>query len=81
MLDMCMFRHDFPLFLHNLLLTLTPNSFFLRFMYLFLERGEGRENERERNINVREISIASHMPPPGDLACNPGVCPDQESNR
>ena len=24
------------------------------FIYLFLERGEGREEERERNINVRE---------------------------
>ena len=24
------------------------------FIYLFLERGEGREKERERNIDVRE---------------------------
>ena len=24
------------------------------FVYLFLERGEGREKERERNVNVRE---------------------------
>ena len=29
--------------------------FFLKYsMYFFLERGEGREKERERNINVRE---------------------------
>ena len=27
-------------------------SFFKDFIYLFLERGEGREKERERNINV-----------------------------
>ena len=27
-------------------------SSFKDFMYLFLERGEGREKERERNINV-----------------------------
>ena len=29
-------------------------SFFKDFIYLFLERGEGREKERERNTNVRE---------------------------
>ena len=39
-------------------------DYFLRF-YLFLERGEGREKERERNINVREIHplVASLMHP------------------
>ena len=32
-------------------------------MYLFLERGEEREKDRERNIYVREKhpSVASHM--------------------
>ena len=29
-------------------------SFFKDFIYLFFERGEGREKERERNTNVRE---------------------------
>ena len=28
------------------------NVFLKDFVYLFLERGEGREKERERNINV-----------------------------
>ena len=28
------------------------HSFFKDFIYLFLEKGEGREKERERNINV-----------------------------
>ena len=42
------------------------------FIYLFLDRG--RENERERNINV----FASHVPPTRDLAQNPGKCPDGE---
>ena len=28
------------------------SNFFKGFIYLFLERGEGREKERERNINV-----------------------------
>ena len=36
------------------------------FIYLFLERGEGREKEKERNISVRE---------------NPGTFPDWELNR
>ena len=42
--------------------------FFTDFIYLLLQRGEGRGKERERNINVREKhgSIASYMPPTGD---------------
>ena len=38
--------------------------------FLFIERGEGREKEMERNINVREIqgSVTSRMLPTGDLA-------------
>ena len=57
-------------------------NFFKAFIYLFLEKGEGREKE-ERNIDVQEIhgSVASHMPPTGDLAGNPGICPDRESNQ
>ena len=39
-------------------------------MYLFLDRGEGREKEREK-----------HHPAPGNLACNPSTCPDWESNQ
>ena len=44
--------------------------------------GEGREKERERNIDVPEKhrSVASPMPPLGDLACNTGMSPDGESN-
>ena len=52
-------------------------------MYLFLERGEGREKERERNIDVPEKQrlVASCTPPTGDLAHNPGLCPDWELNQ
>ena len=32
--------------------TYTLMHFLKRFYYLFLERGEGREKERERNISV-----------------------------
>ena len=51
--------------------------FFKDFIYLFLERGERREKERERNINV----WLPHGPPTGDLAHNPGMCPDWELNQ
>ena len=62
---------------HLLLLLL----FFLRF-YLSLEREEGREKE-ERNIDISEKHwlVASRTPPAGDLARNPGLCPDWESNQ
>ena len=45
------------------------------FIYLFLDRGEGeREGEKHQWV------AASLMPPTGDLACNPGMCPGWESN-
>ena len=46
------------------------------FIYLFLERGEGRERERERNMDLLFLVHA----PTGDRTCNPGLCPDWESN-
>ena len=47
------------------------------FIYLFLERGEGREEERERNISVRDVDwLPLSRPPTWDLACNLGMCPD-----
>ena len=50
-------------------------------MFIFRERG--REGERERNINMREIhpSLASHTSPAGDVAHNPGMCPDWKLNQ
>ena len=50
---------------------------FKDFIYLFLERGEG---DREKHCCVRE-TVASHMPLTRDLACNPGMCPNWESNQ
>ena len=50
---------------------------FLTF-YLFNFR-EGREREREGEKH--RCVVASRVPPTGDLACNPGVCPDWESNQ
>ena len=49
-------------------------SFFIKgFIYLFLDRGEGREKHH--------CVVASCTPPTGDPACNPGMCPDWELNR
>ena len=31
--------------------------------------------ERERKGEKQQCVVASHAPPTGDLACNPGVCP------
>ena len=47
-------------------------------MYLFLEKGEEREKERERNISVW-LPLALLLL--GDLAHNLGMCPDWESNQ
>ena len=49
--------------------------FFKDYIYLLLEREEGREKERERNINGWERHLASYMPP------TPQLCPDWELNR
>ena len=62
---------------------LTCNLLFIdKYIYLFSERGEGREKEKERNIDVQEIhrSVAFHTPPTGVLPLNPGMCPDWELN-
>ena len=55
----------FYLFVHNLILN-----------FLFLHTGEGRKRGREISM-CGCLSCA----PTGDLARNPGVCPDWESNR
>ena len=48
---------------------------FLKIFYLFPERGEGREKREEKHQ-----SVASCTPPTGDVAHNPGMCPDWELN-
>ena len=49
-------------------------------IYLFLERGEGREKERERNMDAWELPL-DRLPPTGDLARNPGMCSAWKSNQ
>ena len=45
--------------------------------YLFIFRERGRVGEREEEKH--QCVVSSHAPPTGDLACNPGMCPDWES--
>ena len=52
-------------------------AFFKKRSYLVIFRQEeGREKEREKHQCV----VASHRARTGDLACNPGMCPDWELN-
>ena len=47
------------------------------FTYLFSERGREEKREGEKHLCV----VASHVPPTGDLAHNPSMCPDWELNQ
>ena len=53
-------------------------TFFLDFIYLFLERGERRKKEGEWNINMW---LPLMCPLLGDQARNPGMCSDWELNQ
>ena len=64
--------------LGTLIVNFYTRSIFLKniFIHLLLrERVREREKEGENHQ-----SVARQMPPTGDLACNPGMCPNQESN-
>ena len=51
-------------------------SFLKNVIYSFLKRRERREKEEEKHKCV----VASQAPPTGDLARNPGMCPEWASN-
>ena len=51
--------------------------YFKRF-HLFIFRQRGRKGERKGEKH--QCVVASHVSPSKDLARNPGVCPDWESN-
>ena len=53
--------------------------YFYLFVCLFISRERGREVEREGEKH--QCVVASHVPPTGDVAHNPGMCPDWESNQ
>ena len=51
-------------------------SFLKKILFIFRDRGKEGEREGEKHQLV-----ASCMPRTGDLAGNPGMCPDWESNQ
>ena len=53
-------------------------SFFI-FIFNFIFRQRGGEKEREGKKH--QCVVASQVPPTGDLAQNPGLCPSWEWNR
>ena len=63
---------------HYTVVSLYTYTFFKRF-YLFIFRESGKEEEREEEKH--QCVVASCEPPTRDLACNPGMCPDWESNQ
>ena len=52
---------------------------FFKLINSFSFRKRGREGEREGEKH--QCVVASHMPHTGDLAHNPGMCPDWELNQ
>ena len=50
----------------------TNDFFFKDFIYLFEGEGGGEKHQ---------CVVASHVPPTGDQARNPGMCPDWETNQ
>ena len=63
--------------IHSVLLLLC----FKDFIYFLVEKGREGEREVEKlDVWEKHWSFASHMLPVQYLACNPGMCPDWESN-
>ena len=54
---------------------------FKKILFIFRERGKEGERRRETSMCERYIDWLPLTPPTGDLACNPIMCPDLESNR
>ena len=63
-------------FSHSNFFSLLLKKCFKDFIYLFLERGKGKKKEGEK----QQCVVASRVPLTGDLAHNPGMCTDGESN-
>ena len=49
-------------------------SFFKIYLFIYFYRDGGREGEGEGEKH--HCVVASCVPPTGDLACNPDMCPD-----
>ena len=54
-------------------------SYLLMYAFIYV-CFRGREREGEREGEKHWCVVATWVPPIGDLACNPGMCPDWELN-
>ena len=66
----------------NYTTTDSKTIYFLRFYFYFLFFGERRREGERKGVKhwyVKKTSIGT--PPTGELAHNPGMCPNQESNQ
>ena len=58
------------------------NAFIFQRFYLFIFRGgKGWRKGSTDDVWEKHRSVVFCTPPTGDLAHNPGMCPDQESNQ
>ena len=46
-----------------------------KILFIFRDGEGGKKGEKHQCV------VASHASPTGDMACNPGMCPDSESNQ
>ena len=65
---------------------MSVDFFLFYFIYTHIHththKGRGGKKERERNMDERNVDQLSFVhTPTGVLACNPGMCPDWDSNQ
>ena len=68
------------IFSHSFFFLIFSYSMDCAFHFVFFSKILPRREE-EREGEKHQCVVASHVPPTGDLACNPGMCPDWESNQ
>ena len=59
---------------------LSPTQSFFQFILFYLFIFRERKREGERKGEKQQCVVASWVPPTGDLARTPGMCPDWESS-
>ena len=60
-----------------MVLSLQPMHIFLKILFIYVKEGEGRR-KRGRETSMYGCLLLTLT---GDLACNPGMCPDWELNQ
>ena len=65
------------MYIHTYIHTYIYIHIYIIYLFIFTQRGREGEREGEKHQCV----AASRAPPTGDLARNPGMCPDWESNQ